>query len=50
MIADVAALDRDSKIAKFSYGQFAIVEATEAQSTSSIVSSSRSLLLNSFQH
>ena len=28
----MTALDRDSKISKFSYGQFAIVEATEAQS------------------
>lgn len=26
------ALDRDSQISKFSYGQFAVVEATEAQS------------------
>lgn len=47
MIANVAALDRDSKIAKFSYGQFAIVEATEAQSKSWIVLPSRFLVWDS---
>jgi hypothetical protein len=30
----MTALDRDSQIAKFSYGQFAIVEATDTQSKS----------------
>lgn len=32
ILISMAALDRESKISKFSYGQFAIVEATENQS------------------
>jgi hypothetical protein len=31
-VADESALDRDGQISRFSYGEFAIVEATDSQS------------------
>lgn len=34
LCADLLALDRDGQISRFSYGEFAIVEATASQSQS----------------